>query len=188
MSFKLEGFINNCLSAISGPKSQHVISDLVADAISQPESIFGEIGNSKRAMIERLYVSDELTIINVVWAPKMTLLPHNHRTWAVIGVYVGREDNIFWRQLKGDSSNKIEAAGAKSIAAGEVASLGKDVIHSVTNPVSGFTRAIHVYGGNFFEIERSEWEPLHLTERPYNVERNLGVFEAENEIIKFREK
>jgi predicted metal-dependent enzyme (double-stranded beta helix superfamily) len=32
---------------------------------------------------------------NVVWAPKMTIMPHNHCMWAVIGVYTGREDNIF---------------------------------------------------------------------------------------------
>jgi len=27
----------------------------------------------------------------------MTIMPHNHRMWAVIGIYTGREDNIFWR-------------------------------------------------------------------------------------------
>ena len=27
----------------------------------------------------------------------MTIMPHNHQMWAVIGVYTGREDNIFWR-------------------------------------------------------------------------------------------
>jgi len=113
-------------------------------------------------------------------------MPHNHKVWAVIGVYEGREDNIFWRRLKSPDNNKIEAAGAKSIGAGEVASLGKDLIHSVSNPISRFTRAIHVYGGNFFEIERSEWEPMTLTERPYDVVKNLGLFEDENAILKFR--
>lgn len=49
-------------------------------------------------MIGRLYVSDELSIINVTWAPKITLLPHSHHTWAVIAVYEGREGNLFWRQ------------------------------------------------------------------------------------------
>jgi len=27
----------------------------------------------------------------------MTIMPDNHRMWAVIGIYTGREDNIFWR-------------------------------------------------------------------------------------------
>ena len=45
----------------------------------------------------------------------MTIMPHNHRMWAVIGVYTGREDNIFWRRLPGAGRGMIEAAGAKSL-------------------------------------------------------------------------
>ena len=45
-------------------------------------------------MIGRLYVSDELSIINVTWARKITLLSHSHHTWAVIGIYEGREGNL----------------------------------------------------------------------------------------------
>ena len=41
---------------------------------------------------------------------------HNHNMWAVIGIYTGREDNIFWRKLK--DGKHIEAAGAKSLMAG----------------------------------------------------------------------
>jgi predicted metal-dependent enzyme (double-stranded beta helix superfamily) len=35
----------------------------------------------------------------------MTLLPHNHRMWAVIGIYTGGENHIFWRGLP-DGSEK----------------------------------------------------------------------------------
>ena len=113
----------------------------------------------------------------------MTLLPHNHNMSAIIGVYEGREDNIFWRRLKDDANGKIEAAGAKSLATGDTTVLGKSIIHSVTNPTSIFTGAIHVYDGNFFEKERSEWEPLALEEKPYDIEKNMGIFEAENAIL-----
>ena len=188
MPFNLDTFIKNCKAALNSDKPQELISDIVQNAVRDPHSIFAALGKPDRSKIEKLYVSSDLTIINVVWAPKMTLLPHNHNTWAVIGVYEGREDNIFWRRLKGDQNRKIEAAGAKSIAATEVAALGKNLIHSVTNPTSDFTSAIHVYGGNFFEMERSEWEPIHLLERPYRVERNLALFEAENSILKLREE
>jgi len=34
----------------------------------------------------------DLTILNVVWTPGMVVYPHDHRTWAVIGLYGGRED------------------------------------------------------------------------------------------------
>ena len=44
--------------------------------------------------------------------------------------------------------------------------LGQDIIHSVTNPIPRLTGAIHVYGGDFFAIERSEWDPETLAEGP----------------------
>ena len=100
--------------------------------------------------------------------------------WAVIGVYGGREDNIFWRRIKDDPAGCIEAAGAKSIGKSEVRPLGDDVIHSVTNPTSKLTGAIHVYGGDFFEMHRSEWEPESLAERPYDINANMKLFEDAN--------
>jgi predicted metal-dependent enzyme (double-stranded beta helix superfamily) len=64
--------------------------------------------------------------------------------------------------------------------AGDVAQLGPDVIHSVTNPVMKLTGAIHVYGGDFFATERSEWDPGTLTEQPYNVDKNMRLFAESN--------
>ena len=37
---------------------------------------------------------------------------------------------------------------------------------------------IGVYGGDFFRVERSEWEPEGLEERPYDLERNVRLLEA----------
>jgi hypothetical protein len=34
----------------------------------------------------------------------MTVMPHNHNMWAIIGIYTGREDNILWRRIAGDPS------------------------------------------------------------------------------------
>ena len=79
----------------------------------------------------------------------MTIMPHNHLMWAVIGVYTGREDNIFWRRVPGAAGGLIEAAGAKSLGERDVEPLGRDIIHSVTNPLARLTGAIHVYGGDF---------------------------------------
>ena len=32
----------------------------------------------------------------------MTLFPHDHAMWAVIGIYGGREDNIFWKRTSSE--------------------------------------------------------------------------------------
>ena len=100
--------------------------------------------------------------------------------WAVIGIYSGREDNIFWRRLKDDDKGRIEEAGAKSLGPTDVTTLGKNIIHSVSNPTSGFTGAIHVYGGDFFKMHRSEWDLHALEEQPYDIEKNMKLFEALN--------
>jgi predicted metal-dependent enzyme (double-stranded beta helix superfamily) len=122
--------------------------------------------------VQKLYNSPELTILNVIWGPFMTIMPHNHLMWAVIGVYTGREDNIFWRRVQETAGARVEAAGAMSLGERSVEPLGRDVIHSVTNPLSRSTGAIHVYGGDFFSVSRSEWDPETLLERNYDMKKN----------------
>jgi len=82
--------------------------------------------------------------------------------WAVIGIYTGREGNIFWRRVPGGRNGKLEAAGAKALGERDAEPLGHSIIHSVTNPIGRLTGAIHVYAGDFFREERSEWDPETL--------------------------
>ena len=58
--------------------------------------------------------------------------------------------------------------------------LGENVIHSVTNPLARMTGALHVYGGDFFGVERSEWDPETLTEGRYDVEKNMRLIAESN--------
>jgi predicted metal-dependent enzyme (double-stranded beta helix superfamily) len=62
----------------------------------------------------------------------------------------------------------------------DVEPLGRDIIHTVTNPLPRLTGAIHVYGGNFFAASRSEWDPETLLEQPFDMEKNLRLFEQAN--------
>ena len=176
----LEQFISDCKAAVNDSAPTKAVREIVARAVADVPALEKALGTPERGGVQRVYVSDELTIINVIWAPYMTIRPHNHNMWAVIGVYGGREDNIFWRRLKDDPDGRIEAAGAKSLGPGEVRPLGDDIIHSVTNPTTKLTGAIHVYGGDFFEMHRSEWEPEGLTEQDYDVEKTIQLFEDAN--------
>jgi predicted metal-dependent enzyme (double-stranded beta helix superfamily) len=110
----------------------------------------------------------------------MTIMPHDHRMWAVIGVYTGREDNIFWRRVEGKAGGLIEAAGAKSLGERCAEPLARDVIHSVTNPLARLTAAIHVYGGDFYGVKRSDWDPENLLERDYDFALHRRMFEEAN--------
>jgi len=178
--FDVERFIDECKVAVRDTDSMKAVQDLVAKAVSDPNALLEALGEPTRGGVQKLYQSDQLTVLNLAWAPRMTLMPHNHNMAAVIGVYTGREDNIFWRRVKDDPAGRIEAAGADSLGPGKAVMLGRDIIHSVTNPTGLCTAALHVYKGDFFEEHRSEWDPENLNEQIYDVEKNLRLFEEAN--------
>ena len=123
-----------------------------------------------------LHHAEDLTVLHVVWAPGMQLWPHDHRMWAVIGVYGGREDNVFYRR----SEDGLKRHGTKVLEGRDSIALGETIIHSVANPLEQITAAIHVYPGDFFDTPRSEWDPETFEEHPYDVEHTLKVFEESN--------
>jgi len=172
----LERFIQDCRAAHAADPSHKAVREVVARAVADPGSVLKWLGEPKRGEVQKLYHSPGLTILNVVWAPYMTIYPHNHRMWAVIGVYTGREDNIFWRRI----GLKVEAAGAQALCQRDAVPLGPDIIHSVTNPIPRLTGAIHVYGGDFFAAERSEWDPESLIEGRYDAQKAMRAFEEAN--------
>ena len=175
--FEKDRFIQDCIDAVS--EGQAAIRELVTEAISDSSKVIAELGEPKHAGLSPIYRSPELTIINFAWAPCMSLMPHNHQMFSVVGIYSGREDNVFWKRTE----SSIEAAGAKSLGVGDVATLGTNIIHSVLNPIGKMTSAIHVYGGDFFEPEepRSEWDHETLTERPWDIERVKTLFQQAEE-------
>ena len=178
--FDLERFIEDCRAAVAEDPSHKAAREVVARAVSTPAEILRALGEPKRGEVQSLYRSNELTILNVIWAPWTTIMPHDHRMWAVIGIYTGREDNIFWRRVPGAEGGRLEAAGAKALSERDAAPLGRDIIHSVTNPIPRLTGAIHVYGGDFFDTARSQWDPETLLEGPYDMARTMRVFEEAN--------
>jgi predicted metal-dependent enzyme (double-stranded beta helix superfamily) len=108
-----------------------------------------------------------LMVLHAVVGGGYASLPHDHRTWAVIGVYQGQEDNTFFRRVPNASS--IEQAGGRSLKERDVLMLGPQGIHKIANPRSETLIALHVYGLNVFEIERSAWDPVTGEERPFAV-------------------
>jgi len=174
--FELDRFIADCRAETS----HAAVREVVARAVCEPDAILHALGEPKRAQIQTLHRSGDLTILNVIWAPRMVLLPHDHRTWAVIGIYTGREDNVFWRRVPDGVGARVEAAGARAISEKEAVPLGEQVIHSVINPIPRFTGAIHVYGADFFGIPRSEWDPETLLEQPSDGESTMRRFEEAN--------
>jgi predicted metal-dependent enzyme (double-stranded beta helix superfamily) len=180
MMFDLDRFFADCQDAVSADPCHRLVREVVARAVSEPDAVLAALGEPERAGINVVYRAPNLTVLNLIWGPGMTIMPHDHRMWAVIGIYTGREDNIYWRRLPPDADREIEAAGARSLCRGDCTPMGPDIIHSVTNPIGRLTGAIHVYGGDFLKQERSEWDPDTLHERPYDVAKVRQLFEDSN--------
>jgi predicted metal-dependent enzyme (double-stranded beta helix superfamily) len=181
--FDLFQFVADCRDALTADKSHKYVREVVARAVSDPAAVIAALGEPRLAGLHKLYQSENLTVLNVVWAPMMTIMPHNHQMWAVIGIYTGREDNIFWRRVSG-ATGKVEAVAAKAVSVGEAEPLGHNIIHSVTNPIPRLTGALHVYAGDFFKsARRSEWDPVTLIEQPFDAERAVRRFEEANKLL-----
>ncbi len=178
--FDLDRFIADCEAAVAANPDHTAVRDVTAAAVADPAAVLARLGEPTRAGIYPLHRSKTLTIINLVWGPSMSIMPHDHRMWAVIGIYTGREDNIFWRRRP---DGRVEAAGARSCEVRDAIPLGRDIIHSVLNPIPRLTGAIHVYGGDFFKQERSEWDAEALTERPYDTVKARQLFEDSNRTL-----
>jgi predicted metal-dependent enzyme (double-stranded beta helix superfamily) len=175
--FDLDTFVADCRAALKESSPEAAVRELVERAVAHPAEVEQVLGTPAAAGFAALHRSPELTILNVVWSPGLAIYPHDHRMWAVIGLYGGREDNTFYRR----SPEGLVVAGGKSLEARDAALLGKSIVHAVTNPLRAFTGAIHVYGGDFFVTPRSEWTPDTLEERPYDVEHTKRVFAEANE-------
>ena len=181
--FDLDHFLADCRNAVETNGCHRAVHEIVARAVSNPGNVLAALGKPSRAGITPLYKSESVTIFNVVWGPLMNVPPHDHKMWAVIGVYAGREDNIFWRRIDNENGETIEAAGAKSLSVRDAVPLGRDIIHSVLNPAERLTAAIHVYGGDFVGADRVEWDPETHEERKAKFETTSRYFERSNRLL-----
>jgi predicted metal-dependent enzyme (double-stranded beta helix superfamily) len=179
-SFDRERFVADCIAASREGEAQAAVKEVLARAVTDADAVLAGLGEPREAGLDVLLRSPALTIFAAKWAPQMNLLPHDHRMWALIGIYAGREDNIFWRR----TAENIEACDASVLFAGDVAELSADAIHSVTNPLPRFTGGIHIYGGDFFDMTRSQWDPETLAEEPSDGAAIRAMFERENERLR----
>jgi predicted metal-dependent enzyme (double-stranded beta helix superfamily) len=174
--FDLDGFLSDLVDCLNESDSRRASREVLERALAAPEAVTDALA-PPRGGINQLHHTPELTVINVAWAPKMQLMPHDHRMWALIGIYTGAEDNQFYRRA--DEGTIAETSGRR-ITTGEVCTLGTDTIHSVANPADRLTGAIHVYGGDFVNRPRSQWGPGERVEQPYDMAEFIRQFDDAN--------
>jgi predicted metal-dependent enzyme (double-stranded beta helix superfamily) len=173
--FDKDRFIEDCRSAARDSSPGPAIKELVAKAVSEPDQLARAFGEPQLGAVDVLYRGDDLNILHVAWAPRMTLLPHDHLMWVAIGVYGGREENVFFRRAK----NGLVRLGGMQLETGDATLLGASAIHSAANALDRVTGTIHVYGGDFIGAapKRHEWDAQTLQERPFDRDAALRAFD-----------
>jgi predicted metal-dependent enzyme (double-stranded beta helix superfamily) len=160
-----------CITASAEAEPRLAVKEVLERAVRDlPE----EVQKPASGWLDIWHLSPTLTVLNAVWPPGMTLYPHDHRMWAAIGIYGGQEDNTFYRRHDG----RLVTSGGKDLRQRDVVLLGDDTIHAVHNPLRRYTGAIHVYGGDFVNAARSQWDPETLLEEPYDLPAVRALFDA----------
>lgn len=172
----IDRFVADCITANKEAGAQVAVREVLARTVSEPGAVLKALGDPDRAGLNVLLSSPTLTIFAATWTPQMNLMPHDHLMWANIGIYTGREDNIFWKR----TPDGIRANRADALFVKDTAMLPEDAVHSVTNPLQRFTAGIHIYGGDFFNTPRSQWDPETLEEEPSDGDRIREMFRREN--------
>lgn len=168
--FDIEVFVDECKTALNQSQPMLAIKDILERAVAAPADVSN--GVKAESGVELLYRSDDLTIVSVVVPPGLPkTLPHDHRMWALVGIYGGQEDNQFFRRENGT----LVTSGGRSIHTADTLAMGDDTIHSICNPLEhSALAAIHVYGGDLVAAERSMWTKPGFTEAPYDDKKVVG--------------
>ena len=171
----IEEFVAECRASLEDPEPRLAVSDLLERTVAMSDTV-QEALPARRAELTTLHHSPDLTVLKVVWAPGMSIWPHDHQMWAAIGIYAGQEDNTFFRRVDGG----LEPRRTRELSTNQVVLLGDDAIHAVHNPLGTCTGAIHVYGGDFFNRDMTQWDPETLERRPA-AKPPMSFFEEANE-------
>ncbi len=173
--FELAGFIEACRSAQRSADPSLEVERLMSQALAKPKVMAAALGAGEPASGHSadyvfLHQSAELTVLKVAMPGKLRSPPHNHFTWAVVGMYAGEEDNVFYRR----EGSRIVESGRRRLVAPQAMRLARDTIHGIANPLPRPSHALHVYGASLANPARSLWNPFTLEEEPFQVPAMLA--------------
>jgi len=95
--FDLDAFLAECQTLIADADPQRAIREALIRALENPGPVSDVLAKNEGGL-NVLFNSPELTVLNVIWVPRMTLFPHDHQMWAAIGIYGGSEENSLFRR------------------------------------------------------------------------------------------
>jgi predicted metal-dependent enzyme (double-stranded beta helix superfamily) len=161
----LAAFVQTCASLVDEPDAAERVADAVQAVIADAGALSARIEALRPAPGQAAVVhrDDNLTVLGLEVAAGFVSPAHNHTIWAVVGIYQGNEDNIFYDRM----SDGIAETGRAILGEGDALALPPDAVHRITNSGSAPMRALHVYGGDLFATSRSQWDDDTGEELPF---------------------
>ena len=153
--FDVEALVGECRAALTTADPVDAVRTLVATAIADGAAIDAALGSEPSGEQDALFSSSDLTVQHILWPGGIFTMPHDHRMWAVVGVYRGVELNRFYERTR----DGLKECGTRVVEQLETVVLAADAIHSVENPHHEVSGGLHVYGGDLRGIDRSAWGP-----------------------------
>lgn len=171
-------FVQACRAALRDENPARIVQELLSQALANLPSVANVLSAKDSPMVEFLYRSEHLTVANMRTVPGSVSPIHNHRMWAVIGMYAGQEDNHLYQR---ETDGKLRKMALKSLRPGDIFNMGPELIHAIGNPLQELNGALHVYGGDLQEHPgRSLWDPQTGQELPYDFQRLLAFTKRMN--------
>jgi predicted metal-dependent enzyme (double-stranded beta helix superfamily) len=110
-----------------------------------------------------------LSVVVASLLPGRSLMPHNHKTWALQVGVDSEEVNVSWRRIDDGARPgyaEIEETGRQSIGPGDVVAFMPEDIHSVINESGRLALSLNLYGVSYAYAHSEKFDPVALTARP----------------------
>ncbi|HVL83701.1 MAG TPA: cysteine dioxygenase family protein [Pseudonocardia sp.] len=109
--------------------------------------------------------AENCSVLAVVFRPGAAVPVHDHGSWAVIGIYRGRERETRYGLTEGPGP--LEVVGTLVNAQGDVTVVPRDVAHTVEALDGDDAVSIHVYGTDIVTRERHTYDVETGETQPY---------------------
>ncbi|HET9540806.1 MAG TPA: cysteine dioxygenase family protein [Candidatus Limnocylindria bacterium] len=170
----LAGRIRDASAPGSGPNPEQVRA-ILSEALATPgdwiDPAYQHLGEGEYALYPVYRAEDGRCSMLVAVLRSGTPLPvHNHGSWAVIGVYKGREHETWFRRVDDGSvpgRAQVEVDQTFENERGTASVVPDGRIHTVEAMDGQQAVSIHVYGTDIVTQQRSEFDPLTGTERVF---------------------
>jgi predicted metal-dependent enzyme (double-stranded beta helix superfamily) len=171
--FDVDGFVAECLEAVTGADPVGAVREAMARAMRRPQALVDRFPVPTDADDDGvLHRSPELFVACAVFPRGFTTGIHDHATPAIIGVWGGHEDNLLYRfppdRPGRPRAEGLESSGARRVDTGEVLVLGPETIHDVHAPTGRWSGALHVYLADLPTLERHSWRDPAADAAPFD--------------------